>query len=171
MNLRQCLHSMHSKRASSYLTILYSLWPWAGLLLHWSHSVYLESLLYLFLCNCFPNCLIKYDYEEEEEKEEGRAAEFPCSNFLQLFFQRHVPLSLSHTSGLDTPMGLLPKCRAPFSAFLMPACGHHCEAHDKSLWMISLYIWWQRKLGEFSLPYQLIYFFWFHITTRVLWYG
>lgn len=63
--------------------------------------------------------------------ERGRAAEFPCNNFLQLFFQRHVPLSLSHTSGLDTPMWLLPNCRAPFSAFLMPACGHHCEAHDQ----------------------------------------
>lgn len=69
MNLRQCLHSMYSKHASSFLPSC-TLWPWAGFLFHSNCSVYLKFLLYLSLCNCFPNCLIKYDYKEEEVKKE-----------------------------------------------------------------------------------------------------
>lgn len=99
MNLRQCLYKVYPKHDSYFLTSCsFSDHGLGFCFINQRASVNLASfvvLLHTSLCSHFLTCLSKYDCEEE------KLQNFSCNKFLQLFFQRLTPVTLSHTSGLD----------------------------------------------------------------------
>lgn len=138
MSLRQCLHSMYSKRASYFLPSCRL--PGHGLGLSFIRGWLLTWSFYLSLCNHFPNCLIKYDNKEEEVEEK----ELQNSPAISSFSSSSTDLLLSPSYLVFGYQHITPY-KTQGSPLCFPDASTWTSLWSKSMWMFSMYTWCQSK--------------------------